>query len=101
MKVLNTLIDLVTMSFGVATAQPIHEVSLTPQFVDHFTDCANFKSVYFTELSKYRKVKPLFEVDKREDRIFHDDKNFMHEVNAGVNYRTAKSKGIILVSQEW
>lgn len=71
------------------------------QFVDYFTDSANFKAAYFTELAKYRKSNPLFEVNKREGHKFSPDKNFNKEMRAASRYRVAKAKGVILVSQDW
>lgn len=71
------------------------------QFVDNFTSSASFKSVYLSELAKYRKANPLFEVNKREGHKFSPDKSFAREVRAAQQYRIAKSIGIILVSQNW
>ena len=71
------------------------------QFVDHFSDSPSFKTCYFTELAKYRASNPLFEVNKREGRKFTPNTNFIKEVRAAVRYRTAKARGVILVSQDW
>lgn len=71
------------------------------QFVDYFASSASFKSAYFNELAKYRLSNPLFEVNKREGHKYTPDKSFRKEVAAMVNYRTAKAKGILLVSQDW
>ena len=71
------------------------------QFVDNFSNKAAFKAVYFKELAAYRKVRPLFELKKREGHNFSPDLNFRMEVQAAVQYRTAKAKGVLLVSQDW
>lgn len=71
------------------------------QFVDHFTSGPKFTAAYFTELGKYRRSNPLFEVNKREGHKFSSDKSFAKEVRAAQQYRIAKGKGVILVSQNW
>ena len=70
-------------------------------FINHFSDSASFKSVYFNELAKRRSADPLFEVRKREGHVFVQDNSFNKEVRAAVRYRTAKAKGIVLVNQNW
>lgn len=71
------------------------------QFVDNFTASPAFKASYFSELAKYRISNPLFELNKREGHKFTPDINFNKEVRAAVRYRTAKARGVILVSQDW
>lgn len=71
------------------------------QFVDNFSSSASFKAAYFTELGKYRKANPLFEINKREGHKFTPDVSFSKEVRAAQQYRIAKSRGVILVSQNW
>ena len=71
------------------------------QFVDNFTASPKFKACYFTELAKYRASNPLFELNKREGHKFTPNTNFQKEVRAAVRYRTAKARGVILVSQDW
>ena len=71
------------------------------QFIDNFTASPAFKAKYFTELAKYRRSNPLFEVNKREGHKFTPDTNFNKELCAAQQYRIAKSKGVIIVSQNW
>lgn len=55
---------------------------------------------YVQETHKYRKENVNWKAAKIK-AAFSPDKSFIAEVKAAVNYRTAKAKGIILVSQTW
>lgn len=85
---------------GTATVQPNNTFSLVQQFIDCATDSPLFKAVYFSELAKYRKSNPLYEVNKR-DYKFTPDKSFNKEMRAAAKYKVAKARGVILVSQNW
>ena len=84
-----------------ATAQPNNNISTIWLPIDYHTHSPSVKAVYFAELAKYRKANPLFEVNKREDYIFTPDQNFNKEMRASSKYRIAKTKNVILVSQNW